>query len=183
MLEFPIGNKACWQNRVQTSEKLESWLYDDSSLTKKLKNLCTEFELVLLGQDTFSKAELPQFSSDTENSEDSLIREVILYCDNKPWVYAHTQIPKRTLEHGNQFLSELGHQPLGEALFSQPNMKRDNIQVAKFASHSPVYRFVENNLAISFNHDLFGRRSQFSLDSFPLVVTEVFLPDSFLYHV
>ena len=97
------------------------------------------------------------------------VREVILWCNDMPCVYAQSWLPQHTV---NRFkpLADLGERPLGDYIFRQAGLKRGTIEAAQLqvsgsslsdlAGTSPCY----------------ARRSVFQLNGLPLLVAEVFLP-------
>jgi tRNA (cmo5U34)-methyltransferase len=99
-----------WQKSYPNVPKnVENWLFDDGSLTAKLKNIYPNFNVKVI-------------SESVEN--DTLTREVNLCDADVPLVYAISQIPQNCLN-----LQNLGNKPLGEILFK--NGKRIDISIAK----------------------------------------------------
>ncbi|SEL50159.1 chorismate lyase [Colwellia chukchiensis] len=179
---FPVQMLANWQSPEQftLSKHLRSWLLDPTSLTARLQGQCQHFRVELLGQQVqiCAKAESNQ---DIAAGEQVLVREVLLYCDEVPQVFARSLLPLSSLTGNQQQLANLGTQSLGQVLFNHKDLTRKNIEVAKFAQDSTVARLV-NYLALTApQHTLWGRRSTFVLDAKPLMVAEVFLPGAFAY--
>ena len=185
MLAFPIvsvGGEAHWQAAEAWGELLSplqrQWLLDDSSLTAKLKAHCQHFQVQLLGQQQASMLAdearwLPEDSAVT-------VREVILHCDHQPWVFARSVFPQQALQASQLNLAELGNRPLGEHLFSQPDLQRSNIEVSAFPAHSRVGQ-LHQQLGFA-AHTLWGRRSCFSAAGQHILVAEVFIGAAPLYH-
>ena len=137
MLAFPIitqDGEANWQGAdtcgQQLSTQQQHWLFDDSSLTAKLKNLSEHFAVELLGQRQapISDDEIAWLS----NAETVTVREVILHCDHQPWVFARSVFPQQALQAAQLKLADLGNRPLGEHLFSQADLQRSSIEVSAF---------------------------------------------------
>ncbi len=145
---------------------ITSWLLDNSSLTRRIIGFCTsnnsQFSVRVLKQGkTFpTVAETTKLNIKTRQL--AYIREVLLYCGDKPVVYAKTIIPLSTLTGKQRQLASLGNRPLGAYLFSQHDLSRDPIEISHL-SHQ--------------HHQLWARRSTFYLQDKPLLVYEVFLPD------
>lgn len=108
----------------------------------------------------------------------ALVREVILYGDGQPWVYARSIIPLSTLSGRLRKLCKLDNRPLGALLFSDPGMTRGPMQVACLTADNNV--FPEKLKHIS--QPMWGRRSVFKLDAKPLLVSEIFLPGFMPYN-
>ena len=101
----------------------------------------------------------------------ALIREVILYGNGEPWVFARSLLPLASLTGRLRHLRKQNNRPLGAFLFSQPQLTRSTIAVAQI---SRDHSYVPNDLIN--DPRLWGRRSVFYLDQKPLLVSEVFLP-------
>lgn len=174
---FPIGEQAHWQTDIVAQPEIKQWLFDPMSLTAKLKQISSQFKLEVLGQAWFT----PKDHTELNFSEPSLIREVLLYSQGRAWVYAHTQVPKSTIDSGNQSIANLGEQPLGENIFKHPNLSRANIEVAAFDLSSRVFKLAQSLNQKALPSTLYGRRSLFKLADKPLTVTEIFLADCEIY--
>jgi chorismate lyase len=162
------------------SPVLSSWLFDRGSLTARLKQHCNDFTVIVLnsGRGTISALERLLFP-DTKMPLNC--REVLLVCDGIPQVYARSLIPDITLESNEMGLKQLGNNSLGQILFQAPHAHRGEIEATSFDKKSTIARLA-NQLDLPMSHDLWGRRSLFNLQQYPLLVSEVFLPGSFAYH-
>lgn len=183
---FPVTLSSRWLDakNVALPENLKRWLLDPNSLTARLKSHCQQFRVELLGQHIESCQEneavalIPQ-------GEQVLVREVLLFCDDKPQVFARSLLPLSSLTGDEQALANLGTQSLGQVLFNNPSLQRQTIEIAAFDSHSAVVKMAEQ-LALTTDSktddgNLWGRRSIFVLEGKPLMVAEVFLPGAFAY--
>lgn len=110
------------------------------------------------------------------DNEGAVVRMVYLLCDGKPWVFARTVIPLRTLSGPQRRLTHLGSKPLGELLFADKTMRRGEVEVARLAAGSPVFSMAAQALKQK-PGEIWGRRSVFYLQGKPLLVSEMFLPD------
>jgi chorismate--pyruvate lyase len=72
-------------------------------------------------------------------------------------------------------LNKLGNKPLGAALFADPQVKRSPLQFKKLSRRHELYRRACRILPEPPAH-LWARRSVFTLQRQPILVTEVFLP-------
>tara|TARA_B100000767_G_scaffold158098_1_gene148542 strand:- start:5271 stop:5885 length:615 start_codon:yes stop_codon:yes gene_type:complete len=157
------------------SAEVQKWLLDQGSLTERLiKKSQNQFYVDVLRQiwgeaDPGEKDLLGQI-----HPEPCLIREVLLYCHQQPWVYAKTVMPEKSLKDELAHLRSFDNQPLGQLLFNTPGLIRSPFEVAQFNAHhlpSDVQRLI-NNEAVS----QWGRRSRFEVYGKPLLVSEIFLP-------
>jgi len=175
---FPLGSIP-WLSAIQApqcSERVASWLYDERSLTKKLEGVCQHFSVQVRQQKIVSPCDHP-LSGYFSNEDKILVREVFLYCDNLPVVFAQTEIPLSTLTEQQAQLAEIGSQSLGNILFEDPCMRRGAIEIAQFTDKSI---FTSLDLKQNFT-PLWARRSLFYLNNNPLLVSELFLPAAPLY--
>jgi chorismate--pyruvate lyase len=178
---FPVSLKTQWKTPSNNliNKQLLDWLLDPSSLTARLKKHCNEFRVEVLGQQ-ITQCSASEANDDVLAGEDVLVREVLLFCDNKPQVFARSLLPLKSLTGEEKQLAELGEQSLGQVLFNNPNLVRKCIEIASFDKTSSVSLLVKS-LALNEQALLWGRRSVFVLQNKPIMVAEVFLPDSFAY--
>lgn len=180
-LLFPITLNNHWHDpsSLHLSSVLLDWLLDNSSLTARLKKHCNHFSVELLGQkvEECSAAEATQ---EICVGQQVLVREVLLYCDDQPQVFARSLIPLTSLTGEEEHLANLGSRSLGQVLFTHPGLTRKKIHIASFNKHSSVGQLA-HHLQLTFEQPLWGRRSTFMLGDKPLVVAEVFLPKAFAY--
>ena len=177
-----IAASTQWKNNNFTkncSEKVASWLLDETSLTTKLENQCTEFS-VKVKQQLTTDTQQSTLSSYFTYPQKILVREVLLYCDGVPSVFAQTEIPYSTLSERQAQLANLGDESLGKVLFQDKTLQRSDIEVAEFSIGSHLHRFSQA-LQQPCHHSLWARRSLFYVENKPLLVSEVFLPGSGIY--
>jgi chorismate--pyruvate lyase len=107
------------------------------------------------------------------------VREVYLYCGDRPVVFAHSILPTQALQGGWQYLTGLGSRPLGEVLFSDKTVRRGKIEVTQLRPGSALYAQVLARSSTKRPPSVWGRRSLFYLPQGALMVCEFFLPDFF----
>ena len=178
---FPINLNANWQNTVpeEVNTYAEDWLLDESSLTARLKASAKVFRLEVLGQQ-ITYCDEHEACVYVKAGDRVLVREVILYCDEQPQVFARSLLPLTSLTGEQKALAELGEQPLGQVIFNSPTLKRKALQVAKFSTAGDLTRLNEA-LGLSQRMEFWGRRSTFLVNDKPFLVAEVFLPGSLAY--
>ena len=178
---FPINLIALWQspNAHKLTSTLSDWLLEPTSLTARLKQHCQNFRVDVLGQQV-EPCHVDEANAYIVAGEQVLVREVLLYCDNVPQVFARSILPLSSLTGTEQQLAHLGTQPLGQVLFNNPSLERKGIEIASFDQHSSVGKFAQQ-LQLPDHQTLWGRRSIFMLHNKPLMVAEVFLPDALAY--
>ena len=178
---LPLSLKGSWGYESTTilSNALSQWLFEPGSLTQKLKLSCQQFKVQVLVKNTrlLTEDEAALFGCSEQMVQ---VREVLLYCDDKPWVYAQTLMPLSDVPESVKKLTTLGDQPLGEVIFNEPNMTRSRIEVVKFDRDSDVYMLAQKIGQLA-HQPMWGRRSCFCVDGYSLLVAEVFLPSSGAY--
>ncbi len=163
-----------WQEpHLAESSTLNEWLLDPSSLTAKLKALAPDFRVEILFQQQQACQPHEVDFLGIHPNDATLVREVLLYCHNQPWVYARSILPLATLTEADQALAKMGTNPLGEQLFSRSDIKPGRIQVASFSPSTKPGQL--NTHYYSLQHLLWGRRRLFHLQHGAISVAEVFL--------
>ncbi|MBA6234445.1 MULTISPECIES: chorismate--pyruvate lyase family protein [unclassified Colwellia] len=178
---FPITINTTWQSPlgVSLNDTLLSWLLDPSSLTARLSQCCQQFRVEVLGQEIQLCSE-DESTADISVGEQVLVREVLLYCDDMPQVFARSLLPLKSLTGEEQQLAHLGNQSLGQVLFSKQDLYRKCIEISAFSPDSAVAKLAQQ-LGLPTQSLLWGRRSTFMLHRKPLMVAEIFLPNAFAY--
>jgi chorismate--pyruvate lyase len=181
---FPFDCEADWHrydavHDAGLSLQLRDWLLDPGSLTQRLQSQYKKFQVQVIGEEVMPANSDELALLDLSQGE-CFIREVVLECDGHASVFARTVIPQSTLSGPGRKLTSLGSKPLGAALFADPRMRRDVSQLAQFNEDSDMARLCRA-LQLNFRYPIWGRRSLFRLEESPLLVTEVFLPDSAPY--
>ena len=152
-----------------------SWLFDVSSLTKRLQQRCPHsFQVELLSQSVRKPTLNESYALSIPYGKSALIREVILHCGDQAVVYARTVIPLSTLTGAQLSYANLGNRPLGAMLFSDRTMRRGEVEVATLKPNDALYANTRCK-----NETIWGRRSVFCVGGKPLLVSEFFLPALF----
>lgn len=160
---------------------MHDWLADPGSLTKKLTARCENFRVRRLHQSRApclrDEAQMLQLSRPQQVWE----REVLLYCDAQPMVFAHTVVPLTNSATDWPLFSALGERSLGTTLFGDPLVQRGALHFARLSTQHRLYQRALTALrsqAFSFQitGDLFARRCLYRRKRGSLLVTEVFFP-------
>lgn len=155
---------------------IRPWLIETGSLTKKIKYLCADkFSVQLISQtvrvSTHSEQQLLQLSTNNELID----RQVYLFCGKTAIVYAKSLIPILALQDRFIDLDKLGEKPLGEKIFSDPQLERSQIEWVFINSAHPIYQHVTQILSDKPTR-ISGRRSLFYGAEKPILISEYFLP-------
>lgn len=178
---FPVGLECQWHTKApdSLSPQLSDWLFDANSLTARLKRRCGTFTVNVLGQHV-EPCSAAEATPEIIAGQAVLVREVLLYCDEQPQIFARSLLPLNSLTGEQEKLANLGEQPLGQVLFNNPSLQRQQFEIAHFDSNSSVAVLCQY-LNLPCNQRLWGRRSLFSIESKPVLVAEVFLPNAYAY--
>lgn len=152
------------------------WLRDRGSLTQRIQQRCTDFAVrgVCSGLARIALDESALLGIAPQQLAWS--REVFLYADGIPVVFAHSACARQHLRGAWSAVRSLGNKPLGALLFAHPQVERKPLHYKALRSAHPLYR----RAAAALGHPpdrLWARRSLFYLHGAPLLVTEVFLPE------
>jgi len=159
-------------SKVATEFKL--WLYDESSLTAKIIDACNgRFRVKVLSEERTTPTPDEIQVLGLRLRSHAIIRQVLLFCDDTPWVYARSVIPMTTLIGPLRRLSKLGNKPLGAILFSNKQIIRSHMEITRLKPEHPCYNWPGH----SGNELIPGLRSIFSLYKKPVLVSEFFLPE------
>ena len=181
-----------WQSALPLTElNIQHWLQDTGSLTARLRLCCQQFRVQLLN----TRAQVPLTPSQAHRLgvTHAYCREVLLLCDEQPWVYASSLYSSAALA-GVPALGGLGQKALGELLFDNPRLVRSPFEFAQLTS----LEFQQLQLAIraSFSHAQsdasttldadaawrpWARRSVLAIPKARVLVSELFLPAAIAY--
>jgi len=176
---FAVGH-ARWVahvNGVNPTREMRGWLTDTMSLTRKLMARSEHFRVRRLRQERglclTDEAEMVELRRRSHVQE----REVLLQCDGRPVVFAHTIVPLSATTSDWPFFGTLGERSLGTTLFGDPKVLRGRLQYARLRAQHPL---VERARAALGNEEfaapLFARRCLYRRRNGVLLVTELFLP-------
>ena len=155
------------------------WLQDQGSLTRRLMEFCPrQFSVRVLSQQ-WVKPEIDEARLlNIHYRQIVLLRQVQLLCGETVCVYARSIIPLKTLKGRHRRLQFLGDRPLGAYLFSNPRLRRTRQQLASITKKDTLYEIAMSGSDLDCEQ-IWGRRSLFSIDDKPLLVSEFFLPALF----
>ena len=142
---------------IQNNEIL-SWLNEPGSITSRIKSF-SDFKLKLL-RDGPGEVDAAEDDLIISNYEENNIREVVLCSNEEPLIYAKSIIPLETIRLGLDVLGNLKENPLGDILFSNPEIKKKYMLFAKFESNKKIF---------------YGRKGIYTVKGYPFSVCEIFL--------
>ena len=159
-------------------KNVQSWVYETNSLTQRLRRFYGNGVTVEVLFQQWHKPFLTESQSlNLVTYRYCLIREVLLHIEDKPLILARTVLPQTTIVIAHRKLSNLGTRPLGEVIFSYPNLARLQTEICRTVP--PMW---SSNLKqrIEIKGKIYGRRTVYAIEQQPLLVSEFFMPDALL---
>ena len=151
-----------WMPEIKSLEvqnkEIISWLTESGSITSRIKSF-SNFRLKLL-RDGPGEVDTLEDDLIITNYKENNIREVVLYSDEEPFIYAKSILPLETIRLGLGALGSLKENPLGDILFSNPKIKKKYMLFAKFESNKRIF---------------YGRKGIYTVKGYPFSVCEIFL--------
>ena len=159
-----LTRKNKWLNSSELRLRLKEqsildWLNEEHSITKKISSKA-EFKLEIL-QDDIGIAADDEYAALKMSPEKVRIREVLLYGNLLPLVYARSIIPNITSSKGYPGLGTIGAKPLGDLIFQSKLFIKTKREFAEFN--------------VADKRTVWGRRTHYLVRDCPLSVMEVFL--------
>lgn len=164
-------------NGVRPTPEMRGWLADTGSLTRKLSARSRQFRVRRLRQegglclaDEFRALRLARRRRVRE-------REVLLQCDGRAVVFAHTVLPLDASAADWPFFSTLGERSLGGRLFGDARVVPGPLQFARLHTCHPLARRARAAAGEAVpDEPLLARRRLYRRRRGMLLVTELFLP-------
>lgn len=147
---------------IQAPAEVRDWLADGGSLTRRLQRFGA-FRVVPQRQMIAVPRAEEAALLGLPGRQHALIREVSLYVNDQPVVFARSVLPLASLGGANRVLGHMARRSLGAELFRAPRAKRAQV----WATQAVVPGGVE---------PCWGRQSLFLKRGRPLLVAEFFLP-------
>lgn len=190
-------------NAVNAPPAIRDWLISGGSLTARLKTHCQVFRVQRLHQHSALclRDEAAAIGGVTASVRPLRVREraVLLLCDERAIVFAHTVMPLTATASDWPQFDGLGERSLGSTLFGDPQVRRGALEFARLRATHPLAVRARAALALGPGADtadadtdsgavagevagetasaiLYARRCVYTRKRGSLLVTEVFLP-------
>ena len=147
-----VSADAHWRWQLATplaGLSMNHWLQDTGSLTARLRLCCEQFRVQLLN--TRAGVALTPSQAHSLGVTHAYCREVLLLCDEQPWIYASSLYSSAALE-AVPALGGLGQQALGELLFEHPQLVRSEFEFAQLTALE--FRQLQLSLSVAFSQPL-----------------------------
>lgn len=153
---------------------VSSWINETGSLTHRLRKTYGQSLRVKILFHRWKHSFLSERKLlNQPHQQYNLIREVLLYSEDKPLILARTILPEQTIKMAKRNLSHLGTRPLGEVIFSYPRLERLELNISCI---QPRQWTAALNKQIPIGQQIWGRRTVYSIQKQKLLVSEFFLP-------
>ncbi len=172
----PLWRENRLGTRHQLPEGVQSWTYETGSLTQRLRRTYgSAVKVRILWQRWQTPFLTEQHRLQLPAKTYAWVREVLLYAGDKPLILARTVIPADTIRFAHSNLAKLGTRPLGEVIFSYPQLARLQLDVALI---KPLAWELATCELAKISQPVWGRRTVYGLKHQHLLVSEFFLSDS-----
>jgi len=161
-------------SRHTLPKNVQSWVFEAGSLTHRLRCFYGDSFAVKILFHRWKQAYLSECQLlRLPHQQYNLVREVLLHADGKPLILARTILPEKTIKIAKRNLSHLGTRPLGEVIFSYPNLERLQLDITEVKAN---YWSTQLQKQISIPENTWGRRTVYAIQKQPLLVSEFFMP-------
>ncbi len=144
----------------ESSLRLRDWLLTPGLLTERIRSAAG---------DRFSMRVL------CENAHgDEHLREIVMCCELRIWLFAQTRIPSNTLLL-HPWLGHIGNNTLGAALAKHSDTTRSDFSYSRLLPDTQIIADALRHSALP-SQALWVRRSEFSVARAPFSLYEVFIP-------
>lgn len=162
----------------QLSETQKDWLLKPFVLSQAMRDCAGELNVKRIKEELAlpTKEEVARLALDNVQA---WIRQIYIIGDNLPFSYAKVVVPIETYQKFQSDFDNLKDNLLGEKLlYTRDDLTRSPFEYACIMQGSPLYNDAVDILPINKQPAyLWARRSVFNMSIYPLLVTEVFLPD------
>ncbi|SEG70847.1 chorismate lyase [Vibrio hangzhouensis] len=166
-----VLSQAQWLSPDQfrfSNDNALQWLTEQGSLSHKLSAHCDHFAVEVVRNEASVSKGMSADEIVLLDHEACWLREVVLSGDGVPWVIGRTLMSLDAMVRGQYDISQQGTVPIGVTVFSSADTKRDALQVAHISTPQG---------------DLLARRSRLWVAGHPILVAELFLPESPVYNM
>ena len=155
------------RNTLQHSGSLTGLLEKQAPLSFNLELISQSWQKPLLDEARLLSIGPARFA---------FVREIVLRFDKRPLVYGRSIIPRKTLSGAERQLANWGQRSLGDYLFTRQGVERGVMEYARIPAWKTYYS-MDRLFSLDKDEVLWGRRSIFHVNSKPLLVIEIFLPE------
>jgi len=161
-----------WKKNIQIDNKLKFWLLDVKSVSYRIRNIAKlEIIPVETGASNFFPNEKKVFGN--IKSGHLYLREVLIYADKLPIMYARTVLPSKNLRGFWHKIKKLNNKPLADIVFEKKTIIRSNFKFKKPSNNDNFSRKIKM-FNLKNTKILATRQSTFENKNKKVLLTEVF---------
>ncbi len=154
---------------------MQPWLLDKASLTARLRQYIPQLRFQLL----YAKELIP-YTIETQAlniapNTPCWCRIIRFMSGATTLLFSRVIIPPQTLQSSDDCLTKLGAQPLGDILFSKPDMQRQQITISQLQRPHPFINLAERYIVPSLP-TLLVRESICYYQQQPILINDMFMP-------
>ena len=177
---FLFNREPVWHEHRRGSQhklpdSVQSWAYEAGSLTQRLRDYYGNTIAVSI---LFHQWRVPFLNERQQlhlpHHRYGLTREVMLHTNGKPLLLARTIIPDETIKVAHRNLAHLGTRPLGEVIFSYPDLERISMDLTVIM---PTTWNEHARQIATINQPIWSRRTIYAIQKRQMLVSEFFLPE------
>jgi chorismate--pyruvate lyase len=160
---------------LKCPQELKPWLLAQDSLTEKLSALTANIRVDVLKHDWRASSWWDKYVLNIPKSE-VFVREIVMTAGSSKCWYARTVMPKDTYEQKKSLFECLGTNSLGTVLYAADDIQREHTLYYPIDEKTIEYQWIKQ-IHKNINQILWCRRSIYRIQSHPLYLCEIFLPD------
>ena len=161
-----------WNKNIQIDSKLKFWLLDVKSLSYRIRNIA-KLEIIPVKKNVSNIFHNEKKVFGDIKSEHLYLREVLIYADKLPMMYARTVLPSKYLRGFWHKIKKLNNKPLADIVFEKKMIIRSDFKFKKPSNNDSFSRKIKifnlKNTKI-----LATRQSTFRYKNEKALLTEVF---------
>ena len=162
-----------WQKNIQMRNGLNDWVKDKGSLSNRIKSIAL-FEITELKTSPIKIFNNEKAFFGKKKESDLYLREVLIFANKIPVIYARTVIPKKYLRGFWREIKRLRNSLLSEIVFDKKDIVRSDFVFNELSINDNLTKRL-NLLSINYQSILVERQSYFMHGRENVLLTEVFL--------
>ncbi len=161
-----------WQKKITDKTELRFWLSSKKSLSKRIKNIA-HFRIMQVKPPVTRSLKTEEIKFRGIRSTQLYIREVMIYANGQPIMYARTVTPKKNLRGFWGRIKRLEDNPLSDIIFDKKIIKRSPFIFRRYSINDDLTKSVRQ-IGQDYSNILVSRQSMFDHKKKKVLLTEVF---------
>ena len=161
-----------WNKNIQINSKLKYWLLDTKSLSYRIRNIA-KLEIIPIETRVSNIFLNEKRVFGHRKSEHLYLREVLIYADKLPIMYARTILPSKYLRGFWHKIKKLNNKPLADIVFERKMIIRSDFKFKKPSINDDFSKRIKM-FSLKKTKILATRQSTFKNKNEKVLLTEVF---------